>query len=136
MGEVFSFTINGATTFNIGALYSKQHMAATWANRFKDFIVGDDIDALLECIDDDGGDYVLFASESSGISKTWRRESVAKFRDISRVFRGLVSFTSYFLFVRVGTNKLVGRLAETCIDQSLYTGVNRLLPFPLYFLPR
>ena len=105
MSEVFSFTINGTMTFNIGALYSKQHMAATWANRFKDFIVSDDIDALLECIwdsDDDDGDYVLFASESSGISRTWRRESVAKFRDISRVFRGLVSFTSYFLFVRVG----------------------------------
>ena len=106
-------------------------METTWANRFKDFIVGDNIDALLECIwdsdDDGGGDYVLFASESSGISKTWCWESVAKFRDIARVFRGLVclvSFTSYFLFVRVGSNKLVGRLAETCIDQSLYTGVN------------
>ena len=33
-------------------------MAATWANRFKDLIVGDDIDALLECIwdSDQGGD--------------------------------------------------------------------------------
>ena len=44
--------------------------------------------------------------------------------------RGLSA--SYFLFVRVGTNRLVGRLAETYIDQSLYTRVNGSLRFPLF----
>ena len=32
---------------------------------------------------------------------------------------GIVPSTSYFLFVWVGTNRLVGRLAETYINQSL-----------------
>ena len=33
---------------NIGVLYSKQHNADTQANRFKDYIAGGDINALLE----------------------------------------------------------------------------------------
>ena len=40
--------------------------------------------------------------------------------------RYLVSFASYFLFVRVGTNKLLRRLAETIVIQSLYTWLNGL----------
>ena len=38
--------------------------------------------------------------------------------------------------MRVGTNKMVGRLAETLVNQSLYTEQNELLPSPLrYLLP-
>ena len=44
----------------------------------------------------------------------------------------VISSTSYFLFVQVGTNRLLmGRLAETYIDQSLYTEINGSLRFPL-----
>ena len=46
----------------------------------------------------------------------------------------VVPSISYFLFVGVGTNKLVGRLAmlaETCINQSLYTEVSGSMRFPL-----
>ena len=46
---------------------------------------------------------------------------------------GVVSLTSYFLFMWVGTNRLMGRLAETYINQLLYTEVNRSLRFPLLF---
>ena len=35
-----------------------------------------------------------------------------------------------FLFVRVGTNKLLGRLAEELVNQSFYTIVNGLFAFP------
>ena len=48
--------------------------------------------------------------------------------------RGVASFTTYFLFVQVGTYKLVGRLTETSTDQLLYTGVDGSLPIPLYFI--
>ena len=38
---------------------------------------------------------------------------------------------------QIHTNKLVGRLAKTCIDESFYAGPNGSLAFPLcYFLHR
>ena len=66
------------------------------------------------------------------------RWSIGHSKSIQRMrLRFLISLASYFLFVRVGTNKLVGRLAETLVNQSLYTGLNGLLPFPFrYILPR
>ena len=49
------------------------------------------------------------------------------------LYWGVGSSTSYFLFVRVGTNRLVERLAKTYIDQALYTRVNESLRFLLLF---
>ena len=49
------------------------------------------------------------------------------------ICRDVVSSASYFLFVRVRTTMLVGRLTETYIDQSLYKRVNGSLRFPLLF---
>ena len=94
-------------------LYSKQHMAATRANRYKDFIACNDIDSLLDCVldsdddddDDDDDDYVSSESKSSCIYRTCRRLK----SNILHVFRGVVSFTSY---LKKQTNKQVGGKAS------------------------
>ena len=58
--------------FNIGALYSNQHMyGGQFGYWIKDFIAGDDIDAPLECVlDSDDVDNLSSESESLGISTT------------------------------------------------------------------
>ena len=48
------------------------------------------------------------------------------------IYRGVIFSTSYFLFLRVETNRLVGRITEKFIDQSLHTGVNTI-PCIIFF---
>ena len=94
MGEVFSFNQWGHDFQYQCAVFKITHDRHL-ANRFKDFIVSDNTECIWDY--DDDGDYdCVLASVSSGISKTWRWESITKPGNVVCVFRALVSFTSYF----------------------------------------
>ena len=94
-------------------------MVATWANRFKDFIAGDDINPLLACdldSDDDDDDDImcdnheLSESESSSISRTLHREILQNLGYLACFLRH--SFFHILYSVFMGQIKQVGGKAS------------------------
>ena len=74
----------------------------------------------------DKHNFVIIVQNGSGL---YGHRHVVK-RTLNMRIHYLGSFASYFLFVWVGTNKFMGRLLETLVNQSHYTGVNGLISFP------